>query len=356
MSQDRRVLLLEFTESHHVLFHPQILALREAGYEPHALVGERFVERISPELCARVETFPGGARTGVWRALRLATARGYRKAVLNTANGSAARDFALASLLLPRLEVVGINHYIGKFTHSPTQSLISRKVRKYFVLSDIFREAGALPERLPGLTVRTFHPVFYPQLAEAEPPATGLVLVVPGAVQQVRRDYFGLLDMLHRGRDRLPEGLRIELVGACDTGDGRALRRQAENLGLETVFGFHEGFVSVETYDRLMRSAHAVLPLLHTDDPAYTEFLTYKVSGAYHVGPGYRLPYVMFEDYRRFSDFAPVSAFYGRDTLPEALSRVADPKQRAALRAGYDTLSKFSLAAQSRAYAELLEA
>lgn len=356
---NQRVLVVEFGDSHHEIFPTHFRILDRAGYETYAFVNARIADRIPHGFQQETIVFEdreSPLRTA-GRILSFCRKRGIRKVVLNSANGNAVRTFALAALAWPGLEVVGINHYVRKFRRSVSQKFISRKVRRYFVLSDIFFENGSLRPDEGGLTIRSLYPVFFPEAGEEAAEEPGQVLLaVPGTVRQERRDYLGLLDLLAAKRSLVPDHVRFLILGDASSPDGRRFRSEIQRVGLDGFFRTFEGHVDNEIYYRLLRRADLMLPLLHVEGGRYREFLDHKVSGSYALGMGFRIPFLMHRAFEGYSDFRDVSFFYDREDFVETLARaVADPRAVAAKREAYGRNPKLSLEAQTKTYLEILD-
>ncbi len=354
------MVVVEFGDSHHDLLYSHLLLLTRAGYRPSLFLNEKLLGRFPNALAVETVTFPpdqGRLRTlrallGMIRRLKAT------RMVLNTANGALARNLALATLPRPGLDVVGVSHYASKFRGSPTQWAISRKVRKYFVLSEIFFENGTLAHDTAGLTIQPLYAIHFPTEPEPSMGSGGdLRLVVPGWIQKERRDYDGLVRALARRRADLPRQLQVVILGDASTDQGRKLVAQVEAAGLAPWFRFFDGFVDGATFHAQVREADLMAPLLHPSEGLHAEFLVDKVSGSYNLGLGYRIPFLLDEAYRAYRDFRDVSVFYTLETLVERVCNVAaDPEQLKRLREAYGAMTWLSVEEQTRRYAALLEA
>ncbi len=163
--------LVEFSTSHLMCLRSQIRFLKESRRNCrtlplHARTGTRVVpdrsgpdplprcaERLEGPLADRDRTSPGAGRPGG------------RSVVFNTAEGNHVRDF---SLIAPGgLLYAGFLHHTNKLGRSFTQRLISRRIRRYYVLMDYL--LGGLPAST-GCRFAAVSPIFHAASRRKRPP------------------------------------------------------------------------------------------------------------------------------------------------------------------------------------------
>lgn len=331
--------LVEFGHSHDVCFYSQALILSRAGYRVHLVCAERLAPRLAGigAVVDRVEFLETGhdrasRRRRLRRARDLVAEMRTDLVVLNSAQGAIVRDFLyLSHPARPRF--VGILHRVSRFRRSLTQWLISRRMSGYFVLDD--RLLAQVPAG-SGPPVASFYPIFFPTLPEPSippppKPEGDVWIAIPGSVELKRRDYcalFGLGEAL-----RAHPGVRFILLGRSDPGrsDGAALRRGIEATGAPERFHLFDQFVEPDVFQAWLRRSDLVMPLLH---PRRSEFAYYgdrRVSFAFHVAAGWRIPLLADASFEELDDYTDNAVFYdaeriGRvfDDLPARLSVLRD--------------------------------
>ena len=197
---EEAVALIELGSSHDECLYAQIKFLQAYGIPVQLIVsGELFERRLDKRHGAeRVEVFPAARnRLTEWslnaRVVKFLKGKGIRQAVLNTAHGKGART--LCTLAPRSLELFGIAHNARRLLDwSVTQSLISRRIKQYFVLSDYI--ADSLRSRRRKRAVSSFYPIYFPMPADAVDSGGRFWIAIPGKPEFKRRDYLGLIEAL----------------------------------------------------------------------------------------------------------------------------------------------------------------
>ena len=129
-----------------------------------------------------------GILRGVLRSLKQ---KGVSKLVLNTAQGSKIRSLSMMALF-SKIEFIGIIHTTKKFEGSFTQSLIHKKVKKYFMLSE-YLLSRIVPPR--GVSVDYFYPIRYQGYTKSNPSNETLEITIIGGVENIKKDLDGFIKM-----------------------------------------------------------------------------------------------------------------------------------------------------------------
>jgi hypothetical protein len=354
--QAENIALIELGGSHDECLYSQVVFLKKYGFRVHVLIFRDHLKRMGkwPEVdCWGSWKEPAGF-AGEW--LLVARVLGYlkrnriRKAVINTAEGNIVRKLTRATGR--HIDYTGIIHLARKLWTSRSQRIISRKVRKYLVLSGFI--AGNLRDADPSLDVEYFYPVYFPvkghEAGEDRPeryrpggPAESahrgtearggkgglappyaqeeFLLCVPGAVDYNRRDYRSLLDELSGGG--IPENLRFMLLGRTTGPDGRDLLDRIRDRELESHFITYREFIAPgEFYAGLSRSS-LILPLITPGSGDYVDYLKYKITGTYNLAWGFGIPMLMHESFGEYRIFRETSFFYRSGELIRAIRELS---------------------------------
>lgn len=353
--------LVEFGHSHDVCLYSQALILSRAGYRVHLVCAERLGARIAgiETVVDRIELLEterdrASRRRRLRRARNLVAEMGADLVVLNSAQGAIARDFLY--LRHPgRPRFVGILHRVSRFRGSLTQWLISRRISGYFVLDDHLLPQVPTAGEPP---VASFYPIFSPELpdpVDAGPPPKPdgeIWIAVPGAVELKRRDYAALWKLGEALRAQ--PGVRFILLGRSDPegADGVAIRRGIEASGVPERFRLFEHYVEPDAFQAWLRHSDLVMPLLHPRRPEFAYYGNRRVSFAFHVAAGWRIPLLADAYFERSDDYRGNALFYDSerigsalDDLPARLSSVRDRAFRA---------PKWTLEEQSNRYLGLI--
>ena len=189
-----KVAIIEAGGSHDEVIRSQLLFLEDENIEIHLIIRRLHFEKTGPyntvhsTLILEKEEKLSDRVKNLRLILRYLADHSIYNVVINTAQGAFTRDL---TLMAPRdLRFTGISHNPQKLGHSFTQKLISRRIKKYFVLSDFILEN--VKDQNPDLALDVFYPVFFPS-TPLKSRNSMLNVCIPGAVDPLRRDYKSLL-------------------------------------------------------------------------------------------------------------------------------------------------------------------
>ena len=160
--ENQHIAIIESGGSHDEVILPQLSFLIEEGKELHLIIRRNHFLRTGPYdprihilLLEEEEKITDRIRN-LRMIVRYLKNHSVGQAIVNTAQGAFVRDF---TFLAPRqLLLTGISHNPHKLNSSVTQKLISRRITKYFVLSDYI--LANVRKENPELTISAFYPVF----------------------------------------------------------------------------------------------------------------------------------------------------------------------------------------------------
>jgi hypothetical protein len=350
--------LVEFSTSHLICLQSQIRFLTEAGATVELILATQARERAM--------FLTGAHRThyldvqyglkGRWRtviALRRALGElGVDAVVFNTAEGNHVRDF---SLIAPGgLLYAGFLHHTNKMRRSFTQRLISRRLRRYFVLMDYLLDG--LPDST-GCRFAAVSPIFHasdnPPEETAKPPGE-FWICIPGEVEFRRRDYQGLAEAV---RKTVPDPrIRFILLGSAQTQDSAAFEGLLGRSDRRSQFVVFPDYVSQEVFAGYLARCDLILPLTHPGIGLYTDYRHHQVSGSFLEALAYSVPMLLDRSWTGVREFEEISLFYDREELIPTLNDLAqDGRPLTRLRERYARSRVFSFAEQQRRFLEMLE-
>ncbi len=238
----------------------------------------------------------------------------YDIVIFNTAQGSVLRSL----MLLPyakHTNFVGVMHNANKLSKSNSQKLISKRIKKYFVLNDY---VTTIQKKLPQLKIASFYPIFFPKFKSISinKPKDEIWICIPGQLQQKRRDYRGLIDSLIA--DSIPNNLKFLLLGRCTKENECAeIKERIEAKGLDKHFVFWNKFIPNDAFYSYIQISDFIMPLVSADkEPAY---LTHKISGSFNLAFAYKKPLLMEASFKHIEDFQENALFYEYATMNEML-------------------------------------
>lgn len=234
---------------------------------------------------------------------------GFNKVIFNTGQGPHIRKL----LLFPfpkRIEFISTIHNINRLETSRSQKAISRKVKKYFVLNDYLLQKLAV-KNYPDLDFSSYYAILYPSypLLDLEKEEGEIWLVIPGQVENQRRDYHSLITALSRNKP--PQNIRFILLGASEHehGDGSALKQEISEAGLEENFVLWSSFIDMDTFYSYIHMADFIMPLIHAQHSSGATYQN-QVSGSYNLAFAFKKCLLLDCAYADILDFKDSAQFY----------------------------------------------
>lgn len=316
-----KVALIEFGNSHDEVVYPQYLFLKESSdFEPVLFFSEALKNRLFGYPEEELHFISAEPRARDFRNLHRTLRRlGIKKVVINTASGKKVRNFLWSSASL-NFECYGVLHNLRKLEKSTTQSLISLRLKNYFLLADYLKEKAQLLK--PKLAFESFKALCLPApsiSANSQKPADETWIVVPGQVEYKRRDYLSLLESLED--IELDPRLRFILLGKSkhSHGNGPELKREIHQRKLEKHFIMWDDFVPNDEFQTYLAQADFVLPLIHQGHESAALY-SKQISGAWNMAFAYRVPLLMDAYWSAFPEFKGAAQFYQAHELKEIWS------------------------------------
>lgn len=319
-----KVAIVELSNSHDECIYSQIKFLLSSGdYVVTLICNETILNRLKGDLSG-IEVKKLEIKRGVNLPFDIIRLRSYlikqkfEKVIFNTATGNIIKLLML--LPFPKsIEFIGIIHNIDKLTGSANQDLISRKVKKYFVLSEYLKANSPLE-----YNIEYFYPMFFAEseTMKIEKPEDEIWICIPGQIERKRRDYEGLFAQLET--DRLHPNIKFILLGS---GDNAFVKSNIEKLGLAKQFVWWDSFVGTPIFENYLKKCDYILPLIHPNHKSYSLYKN-QISGTFNLVYGYGKVMLMEESFSHLEDFRG-SLFYKTDELIKVINslenQVANP-------------------------------
>ena len=318
-----KVALIEFDDSpHDVNLYSQIRFLRSIpGTYISLIISEALRERIVySDLVDDIHFVEKKMKLfGLLRLRSYLLAERFDKAIFNTAHGNLVR--ILVALPFPRvIEFIGISHYPDKFIGSSTQKLISRRVKKYFLLNDYLLQNHSYQ---PKLDIRSIYFIYYPELPKitVNKSKDDIWICIPGSVEFSRRDYLGLLKAI--GNHELDKRIKFILLGNSiqRKEDGIILKEMITEVGLNDHFKLWDNFIGLEEFYSYINESDFIMPLIHFNHESF-ELYRNQISGAFNLAFGFRLTLLMDISFDQYDDFKDNSIFYKQENMFEIINNL----------------------------------
>lgn len=315
------IALVEFCGSHDECLYTQMLAISSGNHKITWITNRVLYDR-NPHLHPFCESVyfvePQGK---AWedfqlmrKLVRYLKAKKITKMLFNTAQGGHIRNLAL---LIPNtITCYGIIHTLRKFEGSITQKIITRKVKKYLVLSDDLLAKISIPK---GIIVQSFYPIAFPKASENSPSLfrkkedSECWMTLTGGVENRRKDLSSVINLI----EKTPPSVRFLFLGKTDKTHPDVALFLAEIKGKNYSDRIHyfENFVPNELFDTILRKTDFLLPLIHPDTPSAKEYINHQISGAFTISFGYKIPLLIHQHYATENDLQISSCFYTPETF-----------------------------------------
>jgi hypothetical protein len=315
----QKIALIELGTSHDECLYAQVAYLKS---RPRCSIriycSPKIAERIAPWADDNeVEILKQKLRWKDFYRLYKSISKGrFNTVIFNTGQGPHIRKL----LLFPfskSINFIASIHNINRLETSRSQKAISRKVNKYLVLNDYLLKALA-EKNFPKLRFNSYYPILYPSYPEVEiaKPPHEIWIVIPGQVENQRRDYPSLLKNL--AEQKPPKHIRFILLGASEHshGDGKLLKEQIQQAGLSVNFKLWPGFIAMNEFYTYLKMADFIMPLIHSNHSSGQTYRS-QVSGSYNLAFAFKKCLLMDKAYREIEDFKDSAEFYDPDNLLE---------------------------------------
>lgn len=350
---NKRVAILEIGGSHDECILSQMIALKKAGagvvfcgnrelfsrnsaFERYA---DEFHEVLLPK--TMLGDFLAMVRLNKWFSRNKIDI-----VIANTAQGGHIRNLCLTAA--PEVKFFGILHTIKMLDTSFTQSLISKKIKHYFVLNDTLKRYA---KPAAGITIDSFYPLNYPHFyTKVDKPDGEFWVSVIGGVESRRKDLEGFIGMA----ERTPDNVHFYFIGKSDyrSEEVKRFRKQLEESWLSRRVHLFNDFVSEEEFDAYLKQTDAIFPLVHPGTPSADEYFSRQISGAVNVAFSYKIPMMIHEQYRDWEDFEQGVVFYNRENFNGQFEQLSEHHQ--ALKDQLASNPKFSSEFQNQRFAKIV--
>lgn len=317
------LVFVEFGTAHEDVFYSHFLILQKR-FRLHIIANEKLIRHLPKSIeyasVTPIQVQDRPSLAVAWEARKKIKQIKPEYVCFSTAQGNVVRDL---TLLMPRgIKLFGTHHNADKLLTSSSQKLIMLRLKKYLVLAK-FIEENLRTKLKPDIKIKAFYPCFYEKIPGVPPvnfPGK-LLVAVPGVIEQSRRDYFGLLEIMKKN----PPSSKVHflMLGNGSREDGPRFQEEVRKAGLERNFTFFNAYVSAEDMQTHLEASHLILPLLHPGIDYFQLYQDYKVTGSYDLAFGYNKPLLLHSAIGRNTDFTGFSLNYEVENLMKTLESLS---------------------------------
>lgn len=311
----KKILYVEISTAHTEIINSFVSALTPE-YEVLLLINEKSLPRVQHlSKKIKIETLNEES----YLSDILACKRRFMPDILllNSAQGRKVRDLCLR-LMFDRIPIVGVHHNAENIFKSFTQKIIHFKIKKYIVLADFIKEF--LKSKISRkIEIESFYPLSYVQTNAVLLNSTEKYIAIPGVLEQDRRDYLGLVELVRLYDRKLDSSLKFVLLGNAKNHDGPRVVETIHNCKLESRFVLFDFYVEDDLMLSYVEKSLAVMPLLHPGTRWFDKYFETKISGSYSLAFAFNKPLLMHEVFKEKVEFQGNGVFYSFDFFKDAI-------------------------------------
>ncbi len=239
--------------------------------------------------------------------------------IFNTASSNK-ETIALSYFLPKRIAQYGIIHNLRKLNQSTSQKIVSKKLKKYYVLSDFLVNSVEIDDK--SLQLRSFYPIFFPKYRQQKTIEKNgdFWICIPGELNYNRRDYDTVLSALAK-IDKIKK-IKIIILGKLDKARPASISflQKVEELGLEKNIICFSGFIENEVFHAYIKESDFIMAPVSVTEKNY---LKYKITGAYNLAFAYKKPLICPQELSIIPDLKVNSYFYENcDSLADLFNSI----------------------------------
>ena len=319
------IALIEIGGSHDECLLSQMHAIKSTGRKLLLITFTEILER-NPEFNNYIDDMlfvdmsgskrERGKEVGkIWKKIKASKCE---KVVLNTAEGNLVRLLCLKALF-SKIEFIGIVHSTRKFEMSFTQSIINKKVKKYFLLSENLSSSISPPSKIK---VDYFYPLRFPKNDVVVEKKQKTVVII-GGVERRRKDLDGFVEIAQQVER---DDVQFIFLGKSDPtlDDVKEFQAAVTDKGLKDKVKTYDHFVSQSDFISQIQNADLILPIVHPNTRSAEEYFKSRMSGAMSVSFGYKIPMMLHQGYAEIEEMKVASFYYNMENFSKKLDQALD--------------------------------
>lgn len=314
--------IVEIRESHEECICTQLSFLKDAGHQVTLILHPVLAKQITDyeHLADQVlyidfdKPNPFKKLARQWKLYGML--KKFDLIVLNTAHSHSVLRNLTVLLRFARTECVGILHDTKKLDSSFTQRIISKKVKKYFVLNDALLPSD---KNTGAIKVQSFYPIFFPEYKPMPVYKQNDIWIgIPGRLDYKRRDYDFLLNSLAKitALDRI----KFVILGKVDRDNpiGQRFYDSLEQSGQLERFKLFHTFIANRDFHAYLDACDYIMPLLRPNE----DYLKYKISGTFNLAFAHKKPMLCHTFLKDIPDLKENSYFFDSGVFPQLISDI----------------------------------
>jgi hypothetical protein len=349
---NKNVALVELGGSHSECMHLQVKALKNAGYNVFLICNlslfDDFPDKTVFTACQLHQT--GNSITSqikdIWKVKKFLRKNKIDTVVFNTTEINIIRNLLFFPLFSKNY--IGIVHNGRYLEKSTSYKMVSKKVKKFFVLSHVIKD-NLEPNHTVKISV--FYPVYYPEYREINLPVkrNGEIWITLPGVSPDKKNLNSLLTSIEN--NPLNKSVYIILLGAISAEMFPDFVSRISALAKSNNITMFDCRIPNDVFHAYMKHADVVMPLIN-----YGHYGTHRISGSYNLAYGYKVPLYVDCEMKDYSDFKDIAVFYDKSqNIAAQINALMENKDKIAkCRANLLTHPIYNIETQCRQYIDLI--
>lgn len=317
-----KISIIEIKQSHEECIYTQLKFLKDAGHQVSLILHPILERQISDYAHLAHEVLYLNFDTPSFlQKLRLqwqlfGKFKKFDLIIFNTAHSYSVLRNLTILLQFVKIQCIGILHDTKKLDNSFTQRIISRKIKKYFVLNDALLPVN---QDTGDIKLSSFYPIFFSKYEPVPINKQNYIWIgIPGRLDYNRRDYDFLLDALAKMTSL--KRVKFVILGKVDrtTTTGKRFYDTLETSGQSVRFKLFHSFIENGEFHSYLDACDYIMPLLRPNE----DYLTHKISGAFNLAFAYKKPLLCHTFLQDIPDLRENSLFFDANTFPQLISDI----------------------------------
>lgn len=317
---NNKVLYIEISDAHTEIIDSVVESLTPE-FEVYLLLNDKSVQKLK-HLEKKITVIPLNENEYLSEIIKIKKSLKPDLMLLNSSQGRKVRNLCLRLFFDP-ISIVGIHHNPESILKSFTQKIIHFKIKKYIVLADSIK--NYLIEK-KKTNIESFYPLIFPFQKITKINNDLKCIAIPGVLEQDRRDYFGLIELVKKYNPDLDPNIKFVLLGNSKSHNGPEIIQRIQKYGIESRFIVFDNYVEDDVMMSYIISAKAIMPLLHPGTKWFDKYFETKISGAYNLAFSFNKNLLMHEVFKDKEDFIDLGVFYTELSFKNSVSAILEKK------------------------------
>ena len=322
-----RVALVELRESHEECLYTQLAFLKSAGYQVSLILHAQLEAQMSTyQNLADAVYYVKFNNQSALKKIKLQfqifkKLKTFHTIIFNTAHSySVIRNLSLLLRFSPT-QCIGVLHDASKLTQSATQRIISKKIKKYFVLSDALVPKNQSTNQIK---LQSFYPIYFPDygIVSLKKTKGEIWIGIPGRIDYKRRNYDFLVAAL--SRMVISKQITFLILGKTDrsSDQGKRFYTSIQKTSNHDRVKFFDTFIDNDKYHAYLKACDCIMPLLKKSP----DYIQHKISGSFNLAFAHKKPLLCHIYFKTLPDIRQNALFYTEDSLERVLQDIAQRK------------------------------